>query len=50
MPHAGLLRLYRDLLGLRAHLPALRQRQHELWDVAPIGESAVVLRDGGHTR
>ncbi len=47
MPHAGMLRLYRDLLGLRARLPALRQRQRELWDVAPLGESALVLHRRG---
>ena len=43
-PHAGVLRLYRDLLELRRRLPALRERSRESFMVAPLGDHALALR------
>ncbi|CAN5738063.1 malto-oligosyltrehalose trehalohydrolase [soil metagenome] len=37
-PHAGVLRLYRELLGLRQQHPALRVRQRDRFDVRDIGD------------
>jgi maltooligosyltrehalose trehalohydrolase len=42
-PHAGVLRLYRDLLDLRRH-PALRERSRESVAVVALGERTVALR------
>jgi maltooligosyltrehalose trehalohydrolase len=47
--HAGVLRLYRDLLGLRRRLPALRERSRESFAVAALGESTLGLRRSGPT-
>ena len=44
-PHAGMLRLYRDLLRLRATEPALQPGGSS--DAAAIAEGGVVLRRGG---
>jgi maltooligosyltrehalose trehalohydrolase len=46
-PHAGILRLYRKLLGLRQDEPALRQRTRGTFEVAAIGKHAVALRREG---
>ncbi len=46
-PHAGVLRLYHDLLELRRRLPALRERARASFDVAAVGESALALRRRG---
>lgn len=42
--HAGVLRLYRDLLDLRKRLPALRARDRGTFDALPVGDAAVALR------
>jgi len=47
-PHAGVLRLYRDLISLRRH-PALRERGRDSFTVLALGESALVLRRHGPT-
>ena len=46
-PHAGIVRLYRDLLGLRKRLPALQNRSRDTFNVVPIGEHALALRRAG---
>jgi maltooligosyltrehalose trehalohydrolase len=46
-PHAGILRLYHDLLDLRRRLPALRERTRESFAVAPIADQAIALRRSG---
>ena len=46
-PHAGILRLYRDLLGLRQHQPALREHARDSFSVTALGESALALRRHG---
>jgi maltooligosyltrehalose trehalohydrolase len=46
-PHAGILRLYRDLIGLRCGLPALRERGRGSFAVAALGESSLALRRHG---
>jgi maltooligosyltrehalose trehalohydrolase len=48
-PHAGILRLYRDLLDLRRRHPALRERSRESFAVVAIGEQALALRRAGPT-
>jgi maltooligosyltrehalose trehalohydrolase len=46
-PHAGILRLYRDLLGLRRSHLALRKRDRDSFAVTALGESALALRRHG---
>jgi maltooligosyltrehalose trehalohydrolase len=46
-PHAGILRLYRDLLDLRRRHPALRERSRASFAVVAIGEQALALRRAG---
>jgi maltooligosyltrehalose trehalohydrolase len=43
-PHAGVLRLYQDLLRLRREHPALRSRDRAACAVQPLGEKALILR------
>jgi maltooligosyltrehalose trehalohydrolase len=43
-PHAAILQLYRDLIGLRRQHPALRERDRDSFAVAALGESALALR------
>ena len=45
--HAGVLRLYRELLALRRDDPALRESGREHWSVAELGEAGLALRRGG---
>ena len=42
-PHAGVLRLYRDLLDLRRRLPALRNQARDSYSVHPAGDGAVAI-------
>jgi maltooligosyltrehalose trehalohydrolase len=42
-PHAGVLRLYHDLLRLRQQLPALLTRTREQFAVMPVSEHALAL-------
>ena len=44
MPHAGVQRLYRELLALRAREPALRRRERASWQVTALSPGAVALR------
>jgi maltooligosyltrehalose trehalohydrolase len=44
--HAGVLRLYRDLLDLR-RLPALRSRSRDSFGLVALGEAALALRRNG---
>jgi len=46
-PHVGILRLYRDLIGLRRRHPALRERGRDSFSVIALGESALALRRHG---
>ena len=50
-PHAGVLRLHRDLLRLRRESPALRARGRDTFAVEPLGDAGLVLtqRGGGET-
>ncbi|CAN5864422.1 malto-oligosyltrehalose trehalohydrolase [soil metagenome] len=43
-PHAGVLRLYRELLALRSNAPALRNRDRHCFMAMPLGNGAVALR------
>jgi maltooligosyltrehalose trehalohydrolase len=43
-PHAGILQLYQDLLGLRRHHPALRDHARDSFSAIALGESALALR------
>jgi maltooligosyltrehalose trehalohydrolase len=43
-PHAGVLRLYRELLGLRRSESALRIPDRERFSVAELGEASLALR------
>lgn len=43
-PHAGVLTLYRELLGLRRSEPALRTRDRAHFAVAALGDHALALR------
>jgi maltooligosyltrehalose trehalohydrolase len=45
--HAGILRLYRELLRLRASAPALRTSARDSFQVGTIGEEGLWLRRGG---
>ncbi|HEU4452947.1 MAG TPA: DUF3459 domain-containing protein, partial [Longimicrobium sp.] len=47
MPHAGVLALYRELLLLRQHDPALRRRDRASFAVAAHGEHGLSLRREG---
>lgn len=47
MPHAGVLALYRELLGLRRTHPALRRRDRDSFAVAALGGNALALRRTG---
>ena len=47
MPHAGVLALYRELLGLRHAHPALRRRDRDSFAVAALGPDALALRRTG---
>jgi maltooligosyltrehalose trehalohydrolase len=47
--HAGILQLYRDLIGLRRSYPALRERDRDSFRVIVLGESALALRRHGPT-
>ncbi len=42
-PHAGILRLYRDLLRLRADDPALRDSSRAACEIVPLGENGLLL-------
>jgi maltooligosyltrehalose trehalohydrolase len=42
--HAGVLRLYRNLLALRRRTPALRERSRASFAVVPLGEQTLALR------
>jgi len=42
--HAGVLRLYHDLLDLRRRTPALRERSRASFAVVPLGEHTLALR------
>ncbi len=42
--HAGVLRLYTDLLALRHQLPALRQQSRQHFTVVPLGARTLALR------
>jgi len=46
-PHAGMLRLYRDLLRLRREHPALRLRPGGTFSAQPLGEQMIALRREG---
>ncbi|HEU4325324.1 MAG TPA: malto-oligosyltrehalose trehalohydrolase [Roseiflexaceae bacterium] len=46
-PHAGVLLLYRDLLGLRRQRAALLARGRDSFAVAALGESGLALRRDG---
>jgi len=46
-PHAGVLRLYRDLLALRRRHPALQARGRDAFQALAIGDAAVALRRHG---
>lgn len=46
-PHAEVLKLYRDLMGLRRQLVAFRKRTRGTFTVIPIGEHALALRQHG---
>jgi maltooligosyltrehalose trehalohydrolase len=48
-PHAGVVRLYRDLIGLRRRHPALHERGRDSFTVIALGESALALRRIGPT-
>ncbi|MEO7909458.1 MAG: malto-oligosyltrehalose trehalohydrolase [Roseiflexaceae bacterium] len=48
-PHAGILRLYHDLIALRRRHPALREHGRDSFSVHPLGESALALRRHGPT-
>lgn len=48
-PHAGVLRLTKDLLALRRQHPALRNRDRTAFGVAALGETALALRRNGPT-
>ena len=43
-PHAGMLRLYVDLIALRRELPACRDTRRESFDVRAVGDGALILR------
>jgi maltooligosyltrehalose trehalohydrolase len=43
-PHAGVLRLHRDLLALRRDHPAMADRSRKGYSAEPAGEGAVLLR------
>lgn len=43
-PHAGMRALYRELLRLRASLPAMRRADREYWSVSALGEGSLALR------
>jgi maltooligosyltrehalose trehalohydrolase len=43
-PHAGVLRLYQELLALRRTEPALRNQSRESFQATPVGDGAVALR------
>ncbi|HEV2132462.1 MAG TPA: malto-oligosyltrehalose trehalohydrolase, partial [Longimicrobiaceae bacterium] len=43
-PHAGVLRLYRELLALRRTHPALQARTRDSFEVAELGENGLALR------
>jgi maltooligosyltrehalose trehalohydrolase len=46
-PHAGILRLYRDLLSLRRRLPALREQGRESFSLVALDDTALALRRAG---
>jgi maltooligosyltrehalose trehalohydrolase len=46
-PHAGVLRLYRELLALRVSDEALQARDRASWDVDAISAGAIALRRRG---
>jgi maltooligosyltrehalose trehalohydrolase len=43
-PHAGVLRLYRELLALRSKDPALSNRDRKSFAAVPLGDGAIALR------
>ncbi|MEO6871030.1 MAG: malto-oligosyltrehalose trehalohydrolase [Chthoniobacterales bacterium] len=45
--HAGVFRLYSELLRLRRELPALRDRRRENWDVSKLRGGIVQMNFGG---
>lgn len=46
-PHAGVLRLYQDLLALRRSHPALRERGRDSYRATPLGQGALALERRG---
>jgi maltooligosyltrehalose trehalohydrolase len=46
-PHAGILRLYRDLLALRSRLPPLLTRRRDTFMAKSLGEHALAMRRAG---
>ncbi|HSJ05501.1 MAG TPA: malto-oligosyltrehalose trehalohydrolase [Longimicrobiales bacterium] len=46
-PHAGVLRLYRELIRLRRRHPALQARSLDAWDVTALSDGALALRRRG---
>jgi maltooligosyltrehalose trehalohydrolase len=46
-PHAGVLRLYRELLRMRREHPALRSRDRSDWTVQAVSDGAIALRRKG---
>jgi maltooligosyltrehalose trehalohydrolase len=46
-PHAGVLRLYQELLRLRREHPALRLRERSAWAVEAVADGAIALRRNG---
>jgi maltooligosyltrehalose trehalohydrolase len=47
MPHAGILRLYHEVLDLRARLPALRGWERGTFIVIPVSDTALAMRRMG---
>ena len=45
-PHAGILRLYRDLIKLRKTEPALKQNKNSYLDVEPLGKNIIAFERG----
>jgi maltooligosyltrehalose trehalohydrolase len=46
-PHAGVLRLYRELLRVRREHPAMRSRERSDWSVQAVSDGAIALRRKG---
>ena len=46
-PHAGVLRLYREMLAVRRSEPALAVTARDRWEVGALGEAGVAMRRRG---